>query len=76
MYASHLWKWLKRPWIRNVRSSARFLLLIVIAVITLDQKTFSQSNSGMNNLAGVNQRRLIDTIEAESKRGVLLSYAQ
>jgi hypothetical protein len=48
----------------------------VIAVVTLDQKTFSQSNSGMNNLAGVKQRRLIDTIEAESKRGVLLSYTQ
>ena len=57
-------------------TSARFFVLLLIVVITLDHKTLSQSNSEMSNLAGVNQRRLIDTIEAEEKRGVVLSYTQ
>jgi len=73
---TRVWKRLNGLWIRNVRSFARLSLLIGMVVVTPGQKTFSQSSSGVNNLAGVNQHRLVDTIEAERKQGVLLSYTQ
>jgi hypothetical protein len=57
--------------------SIRFCLFILIAVSAWEQKTFCQTNgSAATDAERANRSKLISSINAEQKRGAVLSYTQ